>query len=78
MNPIIPLVVTMQTFMCDRVERLKERSDRGAGMVEYGALIILVAAILAVLISDNIIGTTVKDGIKGAIDQVFTQKAKAP
>lgn len=77
MNPIIPLVVTMQTFMYGRFERLKERSDRGAGMVEYGALIILVAAILAVLLKDNAIGKAVKDGITNAMKQVFDQKADA-
>lgn len=41
MNPMIPLFVTLQTFVQDRVEQLKERHDRGASALEYGALIIV-------------------------------------
>lgn len=55
MNPLIPLIVTLQTFAFDRVERLKEREDRGAGLVEYGALLVLAAAILAALKASGVV-----------------------
>lgn len=70
MNPIIPLYVTLSTFVLDRVERMKSREDRGASMVEYGALLILVSAILAALIAvdvDGVVGNKVKE----TVEQIF-------
>ena len=70
MNPLIPLVVTLQTFVHDRVERLRSEDDRGAGIVEYGALLVLAGALVAVLFEAGLVdklGTAVKE----AITQLF-------
>jgi Flp pilus assembly pilin Flp len=55
MNALIPIVVTLQNFVLDRVERFNEREDRGAGLVEYGALLVLAAAILAALKASGVV-----------------------
>ncbi|GAB3210904.1 hypothetical protein GCM10027294_31080 [Marinactinospora endophytica] len=44
--------------------------DRGASFVEYSAVIMLVAAIMAVLIGSGI-PTTLRDGVTGAVDSIF-------
>ncbi|WP_433327554.1 hypothetical protein [Spirillospora sp. CA-294931] len=52
MNALIPLYVTLQTFVQDRAEQLqerRERGDRGASALEYGALIAVAAVVIAIL-----------------------------
>jgi Flp pilus assembly pilin Flp len=71
MNRLIPLYVTLSTFVSNRAERMKSREDRGASMIEYGALLILISAIIAALIAsdiDGIIGTKVKE----LVNQIFS------
>ncbi|SPT50411.1 hypothetical protein [Actinomadura madurae] len=70
MNPMIPLFVTLQTFVQDRVEQLKERHDRGASALEYGALIIVAALIVGILYTA--INTTVRTKITEAITSLFS------
>ncbi|MGK5554980.1 Flp family type IVb pilin [Actinomadura kijaniata] len=70
MNPIIPLYVTLQTFVQDRVEQVKERSDRGASAIEYGALLVVSAVVIGVLVS--IANTEFKTAVTGKIKEVFS------
>jgi len=70
MNPLIPLVVTMQTFFHDRIERLQAKEDRGAGIVEYGALLVLAGALVAVLFEAGIV-QELEDAVTDAIDDLF-------
>ncbi|MEU3305871.1 hypothetical protein [Nocardiopsis sp. NPDC006832] len=48
-----------------------EHKDKGAGFVEYGAIIVFVGIVAAVLYSSNI-GTLIIQGITSAISRVFT------
>jgi Flp pilus assembly pilin Flp len=69
MNPIIPLYVTITTFVQGRVEKFRE--DRGASAVEYGALIILAAAIIGALWASGVV-TTLGSKTKTAVDSLFS------
>jgi Flp pilus assembly pilin Flp len=71
MNPIIPLYVTLQTFVHDRVERFKDKDDRGASAVEYAALIVLAAAIIGALYASGVV-TTASTKVKEAVDKIFS------
>lgn len=68
-NTLIPLYVTLQTFVQGRVEKLQER-DRGASALEYGALILVGAAIIAVLWTA--FNSNVKTQVSDAIKNMFT------
>lgn len=70
MNSLIPLYVTTSNFVADRVERFKSREDRGASMIEYGALLILISAIIAALIASDIDGIIGKK-VKELVNQIF-------
>lgn len=70
MNSLIPLYVTTSNFVAGRVERLKSREDRGASMIEYGALLILISAIIAALIASDIDGIIGKK-VKELVNQIF-------
>lgn len=48
-----------------------EAKDKGAGFVEYGAIIVFVGIVAAVLYSSNI-GTLITQGITSAISRVFS------
>ncbi|MEO5876361.1 MAG: hypothetical protein ABIS86_15980 [Streptosporangiaceae bacterium] len=67
MNQMLPAIVATQNFMHDRVERLKNSTnDRGAGLVEYAALLILAVAILGALWQSGVVtelGTKTKDAV---------------
>ncbi|MBO2463762.1 Flp family type IVb pilin [Actinomadura violacea] len=69
MNPIIPLYVTLQTFVQDRVENLQARRERGATGIEYAALILVSAAIIGVLIA--VVNSTLKTQFTGALNKLF-------
>ncbi|SIO87641.1 hypothetical protein [Nocardiopsis sp. JB363] len=47
-----------------------EAKDKGAGFVEYGAIIVFVA-LVAALFYNSSIGTNIVQGISNAISQVF-------
>lgn len=71
MNSLIPLYVTLSTFVSNRVERVKSRhEDRGASMIEYGALLILVSAIIAALLASNI-DDTIKTKVTELVNEIF-------
>lgn len=70
MNSLIPLYVTLSTFVSNRVERVKCREDRGASMIEYGALLILVSAIIAALLASNI-DDTIKTKVTELVNEIF-------
>ncbi|MGH3387947.1 MAG: hypothetical protein ACRDOO_03630 [Actinomadura sp.] len=67
---MIPLYVTLSTFVSNRVERVKSREDRGASMIEYGALLILVSAIIAALLASNI-DDTIKTKVTELVNEIF-------
>ncbi|GAA0569817.1 DUF4244 domain-containing protein [Actinomadura livida] len=69
MNSLIPLYVTLQTFVQDRAERLKERSDRGVSALEYGALIVVAALVVGILYS--LINGSVRTSVSNAITKLF-------
>jgi Flp pilus assembly pilin Flp len=69
MNPIVPLYSTLQMFVQDRFEQVRERTDRGASGLEYGALIVLAALIIGILFSA--INGTVRTSITQAITDLF-------
>ncbi|GAA2723385.1 hypothetical protein [Actinocorallia aurantiaca] len=71
MNPLIPLYVTLRTFVQDRVERLQNPEDRGAGVVEYAALLVLAGALIVALLDTDIIDT-LKEKVEDALDDVFS------
>ena len=75
MNPMIPLFVTLQTFVQDRAEQLRDRRDRGASALEYGALIVVAALIVGILYS--LIDGTVRTKISEAITSLFNPKGAA-
>lgn len=70
MNGLIPLYVTLSTFMHDRVERLKSREDRGAQGIEYAALIVLAAAIIGILWGAGVF-EKVSSGVTTAVTKLF-------
>lgn len=70
MNGLIPLYVTLSTFMDDRVERLKNREDRGAQGIEYAALIVLAAAIIGILWGSGVLGK-LTTGVTEAVGKLF-------
>ncbi|GAA1839382.1 hypothetical protein GCM10009736_01060 [Actinomadura bangladeshensis] len=73
MNALIPLYVTASLFLQDRVETyLDGRRDRsrGASLIEYGALIAIVASVAAALYKLNI-GKTVSSFIDKKLKEMF-------
>jgi Flp pilus assembly pilin Flp len=71
MNPMISLYVISSNFVADRRERMKSQyGDRGASMIEYGALLILISAIIAALIASDIDGIIGKK-VKELVNQIF-------
>jgi len=70
MNALIPAYVYSTNFIINRVDdakNLKQRmDDRGAGFVEYAALVVLAALVLGV------IGAFLPDAIKKGISDTLT------
>ena len=57
MNRVIPLFVTLSTFVGDSAKRIQKRyvgDDRGASIVEYIALLFIVALIVAAVYGSGI------------------------
>lgn len=69
-NPLITLYVKAQVAFANRQHALRNRDDRGAGFVEYAAIIVLVAAIAGVVITTDI-GQKILDGINNQIDSIL-------
>jgi Flp pilus assembly pilin Flp len=71
MNLLIPTYVVVTNFVADRVEAVKTRhKERGASMIEYGALLILIAAIVGAVMALNI-HQTVGKKVQEAITNIF-------
>jgi Flp pilus assembly pilin Flp len=74
MNLLIPTYVVMTNFVAGRVEAVKTRhKDQGASMIEYGALLLLVAAIVAAVMATNI-DTTISQKVKETVDKILKGK----
>ncbi|WP_018655762.1 Flp family type IVb pilin [Actinomadura flavalba] len=71
MNPMIPLYVTLQTFVHGRVEAIKERQERGASAIEYAALILVAGVIIVALIAAA--KDTVVPRVEAAIKKMFPE-----
>ncbi|MEU1902263.1 hypothetical protein ABZ512_28155 [Nocardiopsis dassonvillei] len=66
MNSLTKLWVTLSTFLAPT----SKEKDKGAGIVEYAAVILLVAAIAIAVYSLNL-DQSIGNGIRGAVDQVL-------
>jgi cbb3-type cytochrome oxidase subunit 1 len=71
MKAILPAYVAATNFIADRKSQLKQRDDRGAEFVEWGAMLLVIAAIVAVLVGSTDIQDAIETGIKDAVDLVF-------
>lgn len=69
MRPILPLVVTLQTFVQGRIERLKENRDRGASAIEYAGLILIAGVIIVFLVT--FAKNTIVPKITTALNNIF-------
>lgn len=69
-NPLITLYVKAQVAFANRQHALRNRDDRGAGFVEYAAVIVLVAAIAAAVFTTNI-GSTIATSLTTKISQIL-------
>ncbi|CAM4023139.1 Flp family type IVb pilin [Nocardiopsis rhodophaea] len=73
-NPLLPVYVRAQMFVATRREQLRSRlTDRGAGLVEYGALIVLAVAILSAIYASGIT-TTISQKLEENLGKLFTPK----
>jgi Tfp pilus assembly protein FimT len=70
MKVILPAYVATTNFVADRAERLSKRDDRGVEMVEWMAMLLVIAAIVAVLATTNI-GDLIQQKIQDAVNKVF-------
>jgi hypothetical protein len=74
MNRMIPLFVTLSTFVGDNAKRIQKRytgDDRGASIVEYIALLFIVALIVAAVYGSGI-DQTIKAKAVSAVNKVFS------
>jgi Tfp pilus assembly protein FimT len=70
MKVILPAYVATTNFVADRAERLSKRDDRGVEMVEWMAMLLVIAAIVAVLATTDI-GDLIQQKIQDAVNKVF-------
>jgi hypothetical protein len=73
MNRMIPLYVTLSTFVQDQAERVQKRyvgKDRGASIIEYVALLFVVALIVAAIHAAHI-DKTVQKKAGEAMKKIF-------
>lgn len=73
MKALVPLFITLQTFVADRVERLQADKDKGAGVVEYAALLFLVGTLVAALYASGL-ATKFDNAVKQAVEHLFNNK----
>ena len=71
MTPLISFYTKSSNFVYDRVRRLQDPDERGASLLEYGALIVLVAAIAAAVFATNI-GQTIATNITNKVNEIFS------
>ncbi|MES9543180.1 MULTISPECIES: hypothetical protein [unclassified Actinomadura] len=71
---LAPLYVTLQTFVLDRIERVRNDSDKGASLIEYAALLVLVGAIVAALYAAGIVGK-LDTAVTNALTKIFDGSA---
>ncbi|RFU37299.1 hypothetical protein DZF91_33585 [Actinomadura logoneensis] len=73
MNALIPLYVTLQTFVQDRAEQvgrqIRERQDAGVSALEYGALIVVAAVVVGILY--GLVNGSVRQNVTQAINKLF-------
>lgn len=74
-TPLLSLYVKARMAFADRLAARKQHDDQGAGFVEYAGVLVLVAAIAAVLITDNPIGKAVETAVGDALDVIFNAGA---
>lgn len=73
-NPLLPLMVRAQIAIDSKRQRLRSRmGDQGAGLIEYGALIVLALAILGAIWATGF-DKTITDETKKAMKKLFTPK----
>lgn len=73
MNALIPFYVTLSTFVRDKAERVQKRyvgQDRGASIIEYVALLFVIALIVAAIHAAKI-DTKVKEKATEALNKIF-------
>lgn len=71
MTPILSLYVKARIAFANHLNLMKRRDDRGAGFVEYAGVLVLVAAIATLLITNNPIGNAVQTAVTNALDDIF-------
>jgi Flp pilus assembly pilin Flp len=74
MNRMIPFFVTLSTFVEGSAKRIQKRyvgDDRGASIVEYIALLFIVALIVAAVHGSGI-DQTIKSKAVAAVNKVFS------
>lgn len=75
MNALLPIYVNTETFVRESADKLKDRytdrNDRGAGFVEYAALIV-VAAVLLVALWKSGLADAITSKVKAALDKLFS------
>ncbi|MEY9210681.1 hypothetical protein NI17_014180 [Thermobifida halotolerans] len=70
-NPITSLCVKTQTALTGRLHASRAHRDRGAGFVEYAAIIVLVAAIAGALFASGLI-SDITNGITTKVYEIFS------
>ena len=73
MTRMLPLYVTLSTFVQDKVGRVQRRyagADRGASIIEYVALLFVIALIVAAIHAANI-DKTVQTKAGDALNKIF-------
>ncbi len=63
MTPILSLYLKARMAFANHLNLMKRRDDRGAGFVEYAGVLVLVAAIATLLITNNPIGNAVQTAV---------------
>ncbi|PPS89604.1 hypothetical protein BH05_15450 [Thermobifida fusca] len=73
MTPILSLYLKARMAFANHLNLMKRRDDRGAGFVEYAGVLVLVAAIATLLITNNPIGNAVQTAVTDSLDQIFNR-----
>jgi Flp pilus assembly pilin Flp len=74
MNSLVPFYVRLETFVRERAEKARGNAadkDRGVTIIEYAALLVLVAALVAALYAAGLI-TKFTSAVSSAIGTIFT------
>lgn len=75
MNALLPIYVNTETFVRESASKVKDRyldrDDRGAGFVEYAALIV-VAAVLLVALWKSGLADAITSKVAAALKKLFS------